>query len=260
MTIVVSIQHSRDGSGTTSTALTLAYNLSMQGRTLYVEADFLNPIIEKLMPSRSIAPRWSNEWITGEAFLDESCRDVSGMFNLPPSRLYFLVANPSEGMRRRMEVLDAEGDKRVLKTLEEQNWVVNKKTLDYVVIDSPSWMHYILACISYISNYIIYVIRPNMYELSILEDRIENIYSNFVCLVNPAINMYDSRNESMKRFEEKLRERINTKPIKIPHIPELASGIDLPRIFSRENKMLGYLVEAVEDVVKTPKISERSLS
>jgi hypothetical protein len=71
--------------------------------------------------------------------------------------------------------------------------------------------------------------------------------------------MYDSRNESMKRFEEKLRERIDVKPVKIPYIPELASGIDLPRIFSRENRMLGYLVEAVEEIVKKPKISERSL-
>jgi cellulose biosynthesis protein BcsQ len=231
----------------------------MHGRALYVEADFLNPMIGKLMPSRSIAPRWSNEWITGEVSLDESCRDVSGMFDLAPSRLYFLLANPSEGARRRIEVLDAEGDKRILETLEGQDWVVNRESLDYVVIDTPPWMHYILACISYISNNIIYVVRPSMYELSILEDRIENIYSNFVCLVNPAINMYDSRNESMKRFEEKLRERIDVKPVKIPYIPELASGIDLPRIFSRENRMLGYLVEAVEEIVKKPKISERSL-
>jgi cellulose biosynthesis protein BcsQ len=178
----------------------------MHGRALYVEADFLNPMIGKLMPSRSIAPRWSNEWITGEVSLDESCRDVSGMFDLAPSRLYFLLANPSEGARRRIEVLDAEGDKRILETLEGQDWVVNRESLDYVVIDTPPWMHYILACISYISNNIIYVVRPSMYELSILEDRIENIYSNFVCLVNPAINMYDSRNESMKRFEEKLRD------------------------------------------------------
>jgi cellulose biosynthesis protein BcsQ len=258
MTIVFSIQRSRGGSGTTSIALTLAYNLSMHGRTLYIEADFLNPIIEKLMPSRIIAPRWSNEWITGEASLDESCRDVSGIFNLAPNRLYFMLANPSDGARRRIEALDAEGDRKILKALEKQDWVLNKKPLDYVVIDTPPWMYYILACISYISNYIIYVVRPNMYELSILEDRIENIYSNFVCLLNPAINMYDSRNESMKKFEEKLRERIDVKPVKIPYIPELASGIDLPMILSRENKMLSYLVEAVEEIMKKPKISEAS--
>lgn len=256
MTVVVSVQHSRGGSGATTVALTLAYNLSMHGRTLYIEADFLNPMIEKHMLSRSIIPRWSNEWITGETSLNESCIDVSGMFNLASKSLYFLPANPSEGARRRMEILDAEGDKRILKTLEREKWNADVGPLDYVVIDTPPWMYYTLTCISYISNYILYVIRPNIYELSILSDRIENVYSNFICLVIPIINMFNPDIKNMEKFEKEFLERIGIKPVKIPYLSELAVEIDLSRILDRKNRILNYLVDAVEEVVKKPRIFE----
>ncbi|MEM3408625.1 MAG: AAA family ATPase [Nitrososphaerota archaeon] len=254
MTVVVSVQHSRSGSGATTVASTLAYILSMHGRTLYIEADFLNPVIEKLTRSTDIFSGYSNEWIIGEKSLNELARDVGRVFNLESGILYFLSANPSDDSRRRMEVLDSENDERILKALEDERWVVGGSPLDYVVIDTPPWMDYVLACVSYVSNYVVYVIKPKVYELSVLEDRIENIYSNFVCLVNPVINMYRSDDEDMRRFEEKLKERTHLLPRKIPYIHEFASGLDMPLIFTRKNKMYNYLIEYVQEIVEKPKL------
>ncbi len=260
MTIVFSVQHSRSGSGATTVALALAYNLSLRGRTLYIEADFLNPMIENLTMSRDVIRRWSNEWITGEAKLSEACKDTGAMFNLPSNRLYLMFANTLEDARRRMEILDVQGDKNIFETLEKEKWVVNGQQLDYVVIDTPPWMHYTLSCISYISNYVFYVIKPNMHDLIVLKDRIENIYSNFICLVNPIINMFELDNEGMKKFEKEFIERIGVKPLKIPYISELASGIDLLKISDRRSEIHKYLVKLIEEIVKKPEITESNLS
>ena len=181
------------------------------------------------------------------------------MFNLPSNTLYLMSANTSEDARRRVEILDAQGDKHILETLEKEKWIVNAQPLDYVVFDTPPWMPYTLACISYISNYVFYVIKPNMHDLLVLKDRIENIYSNFICLVNPIINMFNPDNENMKKFEKEFIECIGVKPFKIPYISELASGIDLLKISDRRSEIHKYLGKVIEELVEKPEIRESDL-
>lgn len=259
MTGVISVQHSRNGSGATAIALTLAYRLSLIGRTLYVECDFLNPVIEQFIPSRELIHRWSNDWIIGEALLNDSCISLERRLGSSFKNFYVLPANASEDARIRMENLDAERDDRILKTLEKENWVVEGRPLDYVVIDTPSWMHYVPIAVSYVSNYVIYVLKPSMYELSIFEDKIERIYSNFISIIRPFINMYNPESESDKRFEKIFRERVGIEPVKIPYMQEMTSGISLERIFSKDNKLQDYLIEIVNEAAGRTVASNKHL-
>ncbi|MEM2221285.1 MAG: ParA family protein [Ignisphaera sp.] len=242
LTVVISVQHSRGGSGTTTIALTLSYLLARRGRTLYIEADFLNPILEYLIPIRGFVPKWFNDWIVGEASLGEVSRDISSFFNLPAQSLNVMYGNTSEGARRRMKVLDAKGDKRIMRTLEKEDYVIGGKKLDYVIIDTPPWAYYTIAAISYASTHVLYVLRPNFYEAEIFNNKMKNIYSRFTCLVRPIINFYDERAE---KFE---KEFYGGEAIKIPFIPEFSSGIDISKIFSVSNKMKDYLLRFIEEL------------
>ncbi len=259
MTGVISVQHSRNGSGATAIALTLAYRLSLIGRTLYVESDFLNPVIEQFIPSRELIHRWSNDWIIGETSLNESCISLEKKLGSIFKNFYVLPANASEDARIRMEILDAERDDRILRTLEKEDWIVEGRPLDYVVIDTPSWMHYIPVAVSYVSNYVVYVLKPSMYELSIFEDKLERIYSNFISIIRPLINMYNRESESDKRFEKIFRERVGIEPVKIPYMQEMASGISLERIFSKDNKLQDYLIEIVNEAAGRTLASNKHL-
>lgn len=253
---IFSVQHSRGGSGATSVALTLAYNLAKRGRTLYIEADFLNPILEHLIPLKvSLIPRWTNDWITGEASLEDASIDVSSIAGLGLKRLYVMYANTSEGARRRMGILDMEGDKKIVKTLEREKWVLEDKPLDYVVIDTPPWMNYILAAVSYISNVVLYVLRPSLYELEVFFDKMKKMYSHFICHVIPVINFYDQNNDNVRRFVKKFEEHYREKYIKIPVISEALSGISTSLIFSNSNKYadhLNYLFEELTSIAGYP--------
>ncbi|MEN2974724.1 MAG: AAA family ATPase [Candidatus Caldarchaeales archaeon] len=246
--MVFSVQHSRGGSGATSIALTLAYNLAQRGRTLYVEADFLNPVLEHLIPIERHVARWSNDWITGEASIEEASMDVSGIAGLPSQSLHVVYANTSEGARRRMEILDAEKDKRMVKTLERERWIIRDEPLDYVVIDTPPWMFYTLAVVSLVSNYILYVLRPSLYEARIFSDRMENIYSHFTCLIKPVINFYNPSSTTVKKFEKEFKEYFSGDYIKIPTIPEISSGIDISWIFSPSNRYTDHLREIFKEM------------
>ncbi|MCS7125453.1 MAG: ParA family protein [Aigarchaeota archaeon] len=246
--MVFSVQHSRGGSGATSVALTLAYNLARRGRTLYVEADFLNPVLEHLIPIERHVAKWSNDWITGEASIEEASIDVSDTAGLPSQSLYAIYANTSEGARRRMEILDAEKDKRIVKALERERWIIRDEPLDYVVIDTPPWMFYTLAVVSYISDFVIYVLRPSLYEFKIFKDRMENIYSHFKCSIKPVINFYDQTSSTVKKFEKEFKEYFGGAYVTVPTIPETSSGIDISRIFSSSSRYTNHLKEIFTDL------------
>ncbi|MCS7125527.1 MAG: ParA family protein [Aigarchaeota archaeon] len=258
MTIIISLQSSRSISGTTSIALTLAYLLGTKGRTLYIEGDFLNPTLSQIMHTSNFR-KYSNDWIIGEASLNDSCVEVNDRSRLPPMNLYVVAANDLDDARRRMEVLDIQRDKRLLSTLENEKWMVGGKPLDYVIIDTSALLNYLLATVSYVSNYLVYVIKPNTYELAILEDRIKKIYSKFVCVVRPIVNFYQPGDENAKNFERIFIKRIGIEPVKIPYIPELKEGIDLTRLFNKNNRLQNYLVEIMDEIIKKPEISSESI-
>ncbi|MCS7136853.1 MAG: ParA family protein [Candidatus Caldarchaeum sp.] len=245
MTTVFTVQHSRGGAGATAVALTLSNNLSQLGRTLYVELDFLNPVLEDLLTPPKLPVKFSNDWIIGETSLEEAAVDVSSVFGLEEQNLYFMYANKSDGARTRMQVLDATQEKRIFKTVEKVQWRVGED-LDYVVIDTPPWMRSVVAAASYASDYVVSVLRPSNYELNILKYRMETVYSHFVCTLKPVINMFDEKNEGLKRFEVKLKETYGGDYIKIPYISDLAAGLDLSHIFSKTNPLLVYTQQLLQ--------------
>ncbi|MDW8359713.1 MAG: AAA family ATPase [Candidatus Caldarchaeum sp.] len=247
MTTVFTVQHSRGGAGATAVALTLSNSLSQLGPTLYVELDFLNPVLEDLLPPPKLPVKFSNDWLTGEASIDEAAVDVSSIFGRREKNLYFMYANKSEGARSSMQIIDALKDKRIMKTVEKVKWRIGED-LDYVVIDTPPWMRSVTAAASYISDYVVYVLRPNNYELNILKYRMETVYSHFVCTLKPVINMFDEKNEGLKRFEVKLKETVGADYIKIPYISELAAGLDLSQLFSRTNPTLVYTQQLLQTI------------
>lgn len=240
MTKIISVQHSKGGSGTTALALSLAHASSGQGRTLYIELDVINPILEALLPPPKLPIRYSNDWITGETPLDEAAVDVSSVFNRIRHTLYFMYANRSVGAINRMQVIDAVKDKRIIKTLEKEKWVIGLD-LDFVVIDTPPWMSYIIAAASLISDYVFYILRPNKYELDIMKDWVDNILSHFKGELKAVVNFVDETDEKVKKFEEELKKVVGEHYVKIPYIAALSSGLDVSRLLSNANPMLPYL-------------------
>ncbi|MEM2149500.1 MAG: AAA family ATPase [Nitrososphaerota archaeon] len=254
MVVVISVQHSRSGAGATTVGLTLTHLLLSRGRVLYVEADFLNPVI-----GESIGLKGCNDWIIGDSSLEEVCVDVSGIVGLLRGNFYVLPADASEDSRKKIELLDAIRDDRIIKTLERENWILDGKPVDYVVIDTPPWMNYLISSVSYISNYVLYVLKPNIFELQIFKDRLENIFSNFACLIKPIVNFYDSREERMRRFEREFKEVTDLPFIKIPYLSELSYEIDLKKIFSKQNRMQNYLVDVVREFLSRPIVHEHDI-
>lgn len=245
---------SRGLAGATSVALTLAHMLGSLGRTIYIEADFLKPTIIQSLRSAALA-RSSNEWLVGEAPLEDSCVDISSVAGLPSGSLYALPASTSDADRRRMEVLDLWRDKRILSTLEGESWIVGGRPLDYVVIDTSPLMNYLLGAVSFVSDFVINVITPRMSDLVIFEERMKMIYSKLPSKIRLIVN-YHSEDRKTRIFYRQLKDRTGIEPVKIPYIPELRERLDPIVLLGRGNPLRGHLSGLVNEIAGRIKVFE----
>ncbi len=227
LTLLVSFQHVRGGSGTSLISMVNTKILSNAGKVALLEMDFLNPLLHYVFPQKNLKAH-VNDFLFGEASLDDILVDVGQDVNERPKRLWFGYMNPLEGARRRLELADAARDKRIIRALENVSWKIEGMPLDFVLIDTAPWSNCILDITTIISDIIFFIIKPNMIELTLFFHRYTTQLYRVVAKVVPIINFCSQVNEKhvqmiVKTLREKCPECENI--ITIPYYPDLASGL-----------------------------------
>jgi len=260
-TLVLSVHGGRGGVGRSTVSFGLASKLAKLGMTALIEMDFSNPYLANLIETEEPITKWTNDYLVGDITLREALINAKKAFKDIPHDFLMACANPLEGARRRMEVLNAQRDKKIAKTLMNETWRIdNKRKLEYVVIDTPVWSDYILASITMISNMIIYVMRPNKFEALLLKERYRKIYQNYTIPIILLINYCPKpQKEMIKNIIKELE--IEILPVEIFCIefdPELPTENIGYLLYSEKFHVLDNVINIISEWTLFPSQSKTS--
>ncbi|MCS7136063.1 MAG: hypothetical protein RMJ14_00475 [Nitrososphaerota archaeon] len=225
--------------------------LSNVGRVALLDMDFLNPLLHQVFPQKTIKAH-VNDFLFGEASLDDVLVDVGQEVNARPKRFWVGYMNPLEGARKRMAFADTTRDKRIAKALENVKWEVEGRPLDFVVLDTAPWSSYLIDIVSIISNVVFFVIRPSRIELRLFLQRYTTQFSHMLAKVIFIINACPPADDKYKSLVEELRDNCPEcdNIVTVPYYQDLASGPSKEllkdtshRIYNDLQKALLYIKE-----------------
>ena len=255
--MIIAIQGGRGGVGRTTLSMALATVLANAGnKVLLFEMDFSNPVFHELLTSKAVEKRYVNDYlIDDDVKLDDIVEDVGEHAGFPKKTIFAAYANPAIGARNSIEVLNAKRDKRVTKTLREEEWrLYNPNILfDYVIIDSPVWLDFILANITSIADTILYLLRPTRIEINILKDRLRNFYPPFRKPLTGILNFCPHDEEKIKRVIHDIRSIGLDRVFHMYYDSTLVVGLDNPFRELRTVRNILPTVEKVAYMVRSPR-------
>lgn len=205
MTKVLSIHSFRGGTGKSNTSANLSYQLAAAGKKVaVVDTDIQSPGIHVLLGASDASTPTLNDFLFGDAPIEQVPLDVSGAQELPAGSLYLLRS--SMDMLKITQVLKEGYDVALL----NQGFrdISASLGLDYLVIDThPGLNEETLLSIA-ISDALVVIMRPDQQDFQGTSVTVEVArrlkMDDILILVNKALTWHDA-DEIRSKVEETYR-------------------------------------------------------